>query len=98
VIIDAEVSSANGTAPIGFGGQVRRRASNTASRRFESSRSQSPRTGIQAIRMPDAGYKREKAKHIGAGAKAARVRSARLLTSAFANLILAAAEELSTAQ
>jgi hypothetical protein len=35
--MDAEVSSANGTAPIGFGGQVRRRASNTASRRFESS-------------------------------------------------------------
>lgn len=48
--------------------------------------------------MPDAGYKREKAKHIGAGAKAARVRSARLLTSAFANRLLAAAEELSTAQ
>jgi hypothetical protein len=45
--------------------------------------------------VPDAGYEHEKAEHIGAGS---RVRSARLLTSAFANLILAAAEELSTAQ
>ena len=94
--MDAEVSSANGTAPIGFGGQVRRRASNTASRRFANqSPRQSPRTGIQAIRVPDAGYEHEKAEHIGAGS---RVRSARLLTSAFANLILAAAEELPTAQ
>jgi hypothetical protein len=48
--------------------------------------------------VPDAGYEHEKAEHIGAGAKAARVRSARLLTSAFANRLLAAAEELSTAQ
>ena len=61
----------------------------------ESSRPQSPMTGIQAIRVPDAGYEHEKAEHIGAGS---RVRSARLLTSAFANLILAAAEELPTAQ
>ena len=45
--------------------------------------------------MPDAGYEQEKAEHIGAGG---RVRSARLLTCAFANLILAAAEELATAQ
>jgi hypothetical protein len=49
--------------------------------------------------VPDAGYKHEKAEQIGAGGRmAARVRSARLLTSAFANLILAAAEELPTAQ
>jgi len=49
--------------------------------------------------VPDAGYKHEKAEHIGAGGrKAVRVRSARLLTSAFANRLLAAAEELPTAQ
>jgi hypothetical protein len=41
----------------------------------------------------------KKAEHIGAGGrKAARVRSARLLTSVFANRPLAAAEELPTAQ
>ena len=56
---------------------------------------QSPRTGIQAIRVPGAAYEHEKAEHIGADG---RVRSARLLTCAFANLILAAAEELPTAQ
>ena len=45
--------------------------------------------------MPGAAYEHEKAEHIGADG---RVRSARLLTCAFANLILAAAEELPTAQ
>ena len=45
--------------------------------------------------MPDAGYEHEEGGHIGAGG---RVRSVRLLTSAFANLILAAAEERPTAQ
>jgi hypothetical protein len=49
--------------------------------------------------VPGAGYEHEKAEHIVTGGrKAARVRSARLLTCAFANLILAAAEELPTAQ
>jgi hypothetical protein len=91
--MDAEVSSANGTAPIGFGGQVRRRASNTASRRFESSTHNHPGPAFRQYACLTRGTNMKKP-----SISARAVESAPLLTCAFANLILAVAEELPTAQ